>query len=614
MCGISGYLGTKEAFTYILKCLKMLENRGYDSAGICTLNNKNEYILHKFASRDNKIFALSLLEDYKEEHNNNLTGIGHTRWATHGAKTDINSHPHVDNSGKFILVHNGIIENFYTLKKELKKEHNIVFKSETDTEVIVNLINIYYEKLGHVEEAIIETTNRLEGTWGLAVLCTDKPDNLYCARHGSPLLIGFGGGFMMVSSEQSGFCNFVNNYICLENNDVVVIKRRKNKVTFEKKNSYQLRKITIKNASLTPDPYPYWTIKEIYEQYDSTIRAISMGARLKSNQSVQLGGLNENKNILKTINNLILLGCGTSYHSGLHAMNYFLELSDFNTVQCFDGAEFYEKHIPKFGKTALVLLSQSGETRDLHRCIRIGREKDLFMIGVINVVDSQIARDVNCGAYLNAGREVGVASTKSFTSQLVVLSMMAIWFAQIKNINLMKRKEYIKNLRQLPTQIKKTILNTEQICKKIAKYLVPKHDLFILGKESCESIAKEGALKIKEVSYINAQGYGGNSLRHGPYAIIKKGTPIIFITPNDEHVSHMKNTIQETHSRGADNICITDSNELIHKTKFTIRVEPNNTFKGLLHNIPMQLIAYYVAIEKGHSPDKIINLSKVVSV
>ena len=613
MCGITGYIGSKDAFYYILNGLKMLENRGYDSAGICTIDAEHNYVLNKFATTS-ELSSLKKLESYEKHYKNSCIGIGHTRWATHGAKTDANSHPHTDNTGIFSLVHNGIIENYFELKKELEQEHNITFVSETDTEVIVNLISIYYKKYKHVEESIVEATGRLKGTWGIVVLCSDKPDNLYCARHGSPLLIGFGGSFMLVASEQSGFCNYLTNYVCLEDGDVVVLKKRKGKITFEKQDAYVLKDITVKDIQPTPDPYPHWTIKEINEQYEASIRAISMGGRLLDDYSVKLGGLMSDKDSLIKLDHLILLGCGTSLYAGLHSLKFFKELCDFVTVQAFDGAEFDENDIPKQGNTGLLFLSQSGETRDLHRCIKIGRSKGLFMIGVVNVIDSQIARDVDCGCYLNAGREVGVASTKCFTSQVIVLSMIAIWFAQIKDINNYQRKKYIKNLRQLPMHIKKTIKNTEEHIKKLAEVLMKHDSIFILGKGSSKSIAQEGSLKIKEIGYIHAEGYGGNSLRHGPYALIKKDTPIIFVAPNDSHITHMKNTIEEVHSREAMPICITDCKDEMKHSRETIVVEANTTYKGILHVIPMQLLSYYISVLKGHNGDKPKNLSKTVSV
>ena len=424
MCGIIAYIGFKDCFKILLDGLKQLQNRGYDSAGICTIDNSKNLFIKKYASINNKN-AIKLLDEIKPKEG--TIGIGHTRWATHGPKTDINSHPHMDNNEDFILVHNGIIENYLELKNFLIK-NNYTFKSQTDTEIIVNLISYEYNLSGDVVDSINKTIDKLEGTYALCIISKHTPNKLYCVKHGSPLLISCNENFALVSSEQSGFCNKTNKYICLGSKDICTLEKQNDRVIIKTKYKYNNHKISFKDYSLKPDPYKYWTIKEINEQIESSNRAISFGGRLLDNDKVKLGGLNENINILKRIDNLILLGCGTSYFAGMLGMNYFKELCNFNTVQLFDGAEFTENDIPKVGHTVLVLLSQSGETKDLHRCIEIGKNKDLFLIGVVNVVDSMIAREVNCGCYLNAGREVGVASTKSFTSQSIILSMMAVWF------------------------------------------------------------------------------------------------------------------------------------------------------------------------------------------
>jgi glucosamine--fructose-6-phosphate aminotransferase (isomerizing) len=654
MCGILGFLGvackegqTECCFKYGIYGLKQLQNRGYDSAGACAIKTKdnleNNFVLRKFASKksiedSSKILdSIKMLEEYEDEFKCCMNGIFHTRWATHGAKTDNNAHPHLDNKNRIALVHNGIIENYYDLKLELEKEHNIIFKSETDTEVIVNLISIYYEQtkdefgMKHMKQAIMKAVARLQGTWALVIISTEKPDNMYCARRGSPLLVGFGGCYIIVTSEQAGFGSNVNNYICLNNDDITVLKKHDGKVTFRNIDNYELRNVTIKNNELTPDPFPHWTLKEINEQYEASIRAISFGGRIVENDKVILGGPLMHIERLKKIEHLILLGCGTSLNAGIHSMDFFKDLCNFTTVQAFDGSEFTDKDIPLRGSSCAILISQSGETKDLYRCIKILKNNpslntnktkddsldiDVFTIGVVNVQDSLIAREVDCGCYLNAGREVGVASTKAFTSQVIVLSMLAIFFAQINGINRSKREYYIKSLRQLSTDIKKTISNCLEISEKVADYLKLQKDLFILGKGSMVSVACEGALKTKEIGYIHAEAFGGNALRHGPYALIESGTPIIFINPNDDNYSLMNNTVEEVTSRDAYPIIISDneSNNISRHAKFKIIVPFNRIYRGILHNIPLQLIAYHLAIKKSHDPDKPKNLSKCVSV
>lgn len=613
MCGITAFIGKGVAFNYLIYALKMLQNRGYDSAGICMLDNKKEFIIRKYAStqKESAIDKLSLMD---EIFGNSMIGIGHSRWATSGCVNDINSHPHIDYKNRIALVHNGIIENYMNLKEELIRDHHIEFQSQTDTEVIVQLLSVYYDKLKNLKEAIKLTLSRLEGTWGLVILCKDEPNKLYCARHGSPLLIGFCDDYMMISSEQSGFCKFVNNYICLKNNDLIVLEKNDDngKIDMSNIHEYEFREITIGSTEISPYPYKHWTIKEIYEQYEASLRAMGMGGRIYNEKQVKLGGLNSYINYLKNIDHLIVLGCGTSYNAGYHSLNIFKQISGFDTVQIFDAAEFTQYDIPKNGKTALLMLSQSGETKDLHRCIEFGKDKGLFMVGVINVVDSLIAREVNCGVYLNAGREVGVASTKAFTSQVIVLYLIAIWFAQIRLINEVKRYKIIEDLRRLPLDIKNTIHNTHHICKEIAKYLLNQQSVFILGKGKSESIAKEGALKIKEIGYIHAESYSSSSLKHGPYSLIIEGTPIIIISPNDEHFKRNNNIIEETSSRFGYIIGISDK-KLNNKCSIQIKIPSNNTFTSMLATIPLQLIAYELALLKGHNSDFPRNLSKCVS-
>lgn len=637
MCGIFGFISdiyessNSECFQRGIFALRQLQNRGYDSAGGCAIKNSNDQnsiVLRKYATTK-QVDSIDRLEKDSDIFLDTSVGIFHTRWATHGAKTDNNAHPHIDHTGKIALVHNGIIENYFDLKSELEKNHNIDFKSETDTEVIANLISVYYSESNHMEEAIIKATNRLRGTWALVIICSDKPDNMYCARHGSALLIGFGDRSIMVASEQAGFGQAVTNYICLKDHDITVIRRRLGKVKFEKTQNYEMKAVSLTSQELTPDPYPHWTLKEILEQYEASIRAISFGGRILSDSEVRLGGLLEHELELKSVEHIILLGCGTSLNAGQHALQYFRDLGRFTTVQALDGSEFTAQDIPsnQADKTAAIFLSQSGETKDLYRCLKICRNSEvLITIGVINAVDSLIAREVDCGCYLNAGREVGVASTKAFTSQVILLSMIAIYFAQINNISSKKRIQYIRSLRRLSQDIKLTLSSSNEASKRIADQLTHQKSMFILGKGSIIPVAEEGALKTKEIGYIHSEAYGGNALRHGPYALIEPGTPIIFLNPSDawftsstlgeSHFSLMNNTIEEVKSREAFTIMITDVNtsKVMSKADIVVEVPSNSHYQGILLNIPMQLIAYHMAIIKGNNPDKPRHLSKCVSV
>jgi glucosamine--fructose-6-phosphate aminotransferase (isomerizing) len=609
MCGIIGLFGD-DSYDICLLGLKQLQNRGYDSAGICSLLD-NEFINIKYASTD-AYSAISKLEEHNSDFGKIVPNIsiGHTRWATHGAKTDENSHPHISSDGLFSLVHNGIIENYASLKSMLIDE-KYDFKSQTDTEVIVNLISYNFKKTNNVEKAIKKTIEMLEGTWGLVIMYKNEK-KIYVTRHGSPILIGNDETKAMITSEQSGFCNKVNNYIVLENMDICVIEKEEGKIKITTNQIYDEKEIKEGVITLTPEPYDHWTIKEIHEQPESCLRAISLGGRLMSNDKVRLGGLIENKKELLELDNLILLGCGTSYNAGMIGMNYLKDLGDFNTVQLFDGADFNEKDIPRNGKTGLILLSQSGETKDLHRCINVGRDNNLFLIGVVNVVDSLIAREVNCGCYLNAGREVAVASTKAYTSQVIILSMISIWFAQEKNINYNKRTKYVKDLRNLHVDIRKTIdYNCEFINDELLE-LFDYHSCFILGKGNGKSIANEGSLKIKEISYIHSEGYSTSSLKHGPFALLHKDFPVILISPDNEHSVKNENAYEEIKSRNAKIVDISTKKDTNKEN--TLLVEKNTTYQDLLCIIPLQILAYKLSLRRNLNPDMPRNLAKVVTV
>ena len=445
----------------------------------------------------------------------------------------------------------------------------------------------------------------------MAILNVDYPNKIYCIRHGSPLLVGQNENCVIVASEQSGFCDLFNNYFVLESNDICIISNRDNTINIDTNFKYELRDTIKDNFKLTPYPYKHWTIKEIEEQVVSSMRAISLGGRLLENDKVKLGGIEDSKEILIRINNIIILGCGTSYNAGLLGVSYMKDLCNFNSVQIFDGAEFTDKDIPKFGSTALILLSQSGETKDLHRCIEIGKNNNLFLMGVINVVDSMIAREVHCGCYLNAGREVAVASTKSFTSQCIILSMIAVWFSQIHDSNNYKRQKYIKCLRQLPMDIKKAIQISKTHKNNFISVLC-KPSLFVLGKGRSEAIANEGSLKIKEITYIHAEGYSGSSLKHGPFALLDENMPVIVINPKNEYYNKMNNAYEEIKSRNAPIMFISDDNNCTKEN--TIILPYNEIFGDLLSIIPLQLISYYLSIHKEINPDFPKNLAKTVVV
>lgn len=621
MCGIFGILttrsNTENIYDKIINGLFQLQNRGYDSSGLSVLN-KGKIQTYKYASTvtESSLDKLKNLNLIKTENDEIYQGIGHNRWATHGIKNDINAHPHLSNDGNFALVHNGIIENYGGLKQFLV-ENGYSFYSQTDTEVIVNLVSYYYKIHNDTFTALKYVIDKLEGTYGVILLDVNSPDKIYCVRNGSPLLIGKNEDCIIITSEQSGFCNLISNYITLHNDDICVIERN-NELLIKTFNSYTHKKVNIVERDLTPYPYDHWTLKEIHYQPTCVLNAINNGGRIKTQTEVKLGGLEQHIGILKDITNIIILGCGTSFNAGLYGMYYFKKICKFNCVQTFDGAEFNEDDICKIGKTAVILISQSGETKDLHRCIGIAQQHKLVTIGVINVVDSLIAREVDCGIYCNSGVEVGVASTKSFTSQVVCLSLISIWFAQIHNINENKRLKMISDLHNLSNDFRNTLDDVLEQVKVVAHTFNTSgiKNMFLLGKGSDEYIAHEGSLKIKEISYVHAEGYSASSLKHGPFALLDETFPVIILNTDTIHTSKIMNCVEEVSSRNSPIVLITS--QLMDFTKekeiVTIRVRENTSYSSLLGAIPLQLLAYYLSIEKGINPDKPKNLAKVVTV
>jgi len=641
MCGIFGILTKhkiKKLRQIIINGLVQLQNRGYDSSGICVLNN-NEFEINKYASTNEKSSLEKLTSLELDNDNNKLSiGIGHNRWATHGAKNDINAHPHISNDKTFVLVHNGIIENYQYLK-DMLLNNGFTFYSQTDTEVIVNLISYNYNNIilnkkisnnnelknnilnnnefnDDIEKAISKSINEMDGTYGIILIHKHNPNKLYCVRNGSPLLIGCNDDSVIITSEQSGFCNMVNTYITLNNDDICIISTDyKDKLLIDTNHKYIEKKITLTNYDLTPEPFQHWTIKEIYEQEKTVLNSFNRGGRIKNDSEVKLGGLEENIDILKKIKNIILLGCGTSYHAGLYGLHYLKNLCNFNTVNLYDGADFNILDVPKEGKTALILISQSGETRDLYRCVEIAKDNNIFTIGVINVVDSLIAREVDCGVYCNAGREMGVASTKAFTSQVVCLSLIAVWFSQVEGINEIKRKNILKDLKNLSNDIKYTLNDIKDNIIRISSKLKSYDNLFLLGKGTDEAVAKEGSLKIKEISYIHSEGYSASALKHGPFALLDERFPVILLNSIEEYNSKVYNCFEEVHSRNSPVYMITNNENIVLKRECEIiKVRYNKSYSSLLCIIPLQLIAYYISINKNINPDIPKNLAKVVTV
>eukprot|EP01040_Poterioochromonas_malhamensis_P008138 gene8139-8802_t len=619
-CGIVGVVSNGEdAAGFVIEGLTILRNRGYDSAGLATVSSDgedSELLVTKFASRDTTSDSIDLVRINAGKHSGHFTGIGHTRWATHGGKTDNNAHPHTDQHHRVAVVHNGTINNSYDLKKELL-EKGVKFTSETDTEVIAQLIGLGLDKGLDTKEAVTQALSKCDGSWGLAVINKAKPGEIIVACNGSPMVIGLGQSKTFIASETSAFSKYTRNYIALKDGEIGAIHANDNKLDLTRVETAPEHDIL-----LTPDPYPHFTLKECLEQPEAIARALSFGARMNGGKVV-LGGLDTNKEKMLKIHNLLLTGCGTSKHAAEFGAKIMRDLDCFDSVSTLDSAEVRRSDVPKH-HGGLLAVSQSGETKDVHRAVKIGEDVGVPCISVVNVVGSLIARTTGLGVYLNAGREHAVASTKAFTTQVTVLALIALWFRQNREerdgLNeLPLKKEMLEALQRMPISFGMAMRTREQ-CKKIAQQLQHKNNLFVLGKGYAEPIAHEGALKIKEVSYIHAEGYSGGALKHGPFALIegesgKDGrTPVIAIILEDDHAMHMRTAAEEVKARGAHVIVITD------KPKLAAGIDPdpiiipsNGPLTALAAVLPLQFLAYELAIIRGINPDVPRNLAKAVT-
>ena len=624
MCGIFGILTTsttENIYQQIIHGLIQLQNRGYDSSGLGVVEQGHTQIdIHKYASTGSLDSLVKLREATAHlSTSNGGAGIGHNRWATHGMKTDKNAHPHLSQSGRFAIVHNGIIENYAELRDELMAS-GFTFRSQTDSEVIVNLVEYYaaYESNTNTYDSLNCVIQRLRGTYGIILVDVETPNHLFCVRNGSPLLVGKTDNTVLITSEQSGFCNQVSNYITLNNDDICVISLSlgSRSVAIKTTSTYLRKKAGDSMRTMVPDPYPHWTIREIFEQPAIVNAAINNGGRIKSDTEVKLGGLEQHANQLTNTKHVILLGCGTSYFACLYGMHFFKALCDFTTVQVFDGAEMTEHDIPRDSDVVFVLVSQSGETKDLHRCIELAKEANITTIGIINVVDSLIAREVDCGVYCNAGVEVGVASTKAFSSQVVCLSLLAIWFSQIAGINASRRAKAICDLKNLSNDFTNVLEMLDGPIRQLAETrFQDTRNVFLIGKGTDEIVAREGSLKVKEIAYIHAEGYSSSSLKHGPFALLDEQFPVIIFNMDRRHSAKTMNCVEEVLSRGSPVFLITNDRHATTDARYVPIYVPNNgMFSSLLGIVPVQLLAYYLSVARGINPDKPKNLAKVVTV
>lgn len=597
MCGISGCIND-DSIKSVVKALNKLQNRGYDSAGISSIID-GSIVIRKYISNAGENAMVNINKDELCFVKSNIA-IGHTRWATHGAKTINNCHPHHDIDKRFSLVHNGIIENYLILKEELLKRH-YTFYGETDSEITVNYLH-YLIKNGRDISCLNEV---LEGSWAIILMDSNDPNKIYFFKNGSPLIVGFNAdkSKIMLVSELAGFDSDISVYCPIDDNDFGYIQKNE----FVSSKNYLFQKIPETNLLDVPDPYPYWTIREIYDQPNVIEKLIS--SRI-TDSDVLFPELSQIKFFIEDIDHIILLGCGTSYHAAQIGSKFFKEFKICSTIEIIDGADFEENDIPYNKTSVMILLSQSGETKDLYRALEIGKKSKIRTIGIINVENSLIAREVDHVLYLKAGREHAVASTKSFTNQTIMLLLLAMWI----NPHNPEKNRYLESLKNLSNDfndiIDKSIIELPQILP----FFEYKNDCFILGKQVGEWIAKEGSLKIKEISYIHCEGYSAAALKHGPFALLYHDIPVILLANDDKFYSKIENITSEVKSRYAKVIYITNRYTNNTNIDYLFYFNSKSVLFPILSIVPLQILAYLLALNRGNNPDYPRNLAKVVTV
>ena len=610
MCGIVGYIGARSAQDVVVKGLKRLEYRGYDSAGVAVI--QDELTVTKCKGK------VAKLEAMLSNTNDAEIGIGHTRWATHGEPNDTNSHPHTSTNGKIAVVHNGIIENYTALKVQLQSQGH-VFYSETDTEIMAKLIEQFYKDSDvlSLEKAVQLATQQVNGTYGLAVLHEDFPDLMVVSRRGSPLLLGVGDNEMIVASDASAVAEYTDKVVYLDDNETAVIRRDSYEV---QDNSYVLMDKKVHELQMSLEEiekggYPYFMLKEIFEQ-PKTVGDSLRGRILPEEGKIVLGGLAEVMDKLHGARRIIIAACGTSWHSGLVAEYLFEELAQI-PVEVEYASEFRYKNPLIFPDDVVIVISQSGETADTLAALREAKSKGATVLGVVNVVGSTIARETDAGVYLHTGPEIGVASTKAFTGQVTVLTMMAIQLAQYREtISAKKADALIKALNQIPTKIQ-DILDQHEEIDRISQLFTYAPNFLYLGRSYSFPVALEGALKLKEISYIHAEGYPAAEMKHGPIALIDEMMPVMVISATEHTNDKMVSNIEEVKARKGRIIAVVNPSheEVKNLAEFVIEIpQTMDELSPLLSVIPLQLLSYYIAVNRGCDVDQPRNLAKSVTV
>ena len=614
MCGIVGYIGHREAYPIVIKGLKRLEYRGYDSAGL-VLYDGTDLKLSKTKGKVSDLESKSAAEISL----NGSIGIGHTRWATHGVPNDVNSHPHVSNSGDLVIVHNGIIENYEPLKKELIKR-GYTFTSDTDTEVLVNLIEEVQKnentKLG---KAVQVALNQVVGAYAICVFDRKKPDEIVVARLGSPLAIGVGAEEYFIASDASPFIEYTSNAIYLEDEEMAIVRLNKplkiRKIKDDSLVDPYIQELQMNLEQIEKGGYDHFMMKEIYEQ-PAVIKDTYRG-RLHSNEGIiKMAGVEDNLEKFTNANRILIVACGTSWHAGLVAEYVFEEFARI-PVEVEYASEFRYRNPIINSNDVVIAISQSGETADTLAAIKLAKEKGAFVFGVCNVVGSSISRESHAGAYTHAGPEIGVASTKAFTTQITVLTMMALRLAQAKGtLSKSELHMYLSELEAIPEKVSEALL-TNDISKEIATVYKDATNCLYLGRGYNFPVALEGALKLKEISYIHAEGYPAAEMKHGPIALIDEQMPVIVIAPKQGHYDKVVSNIQEIKSRSGKIIAIvTKGDEQVRSlADHVIEIpETSDALSPLLTTIPLQLLSYHIAVLRGCNVDQPRNLAKSVTV
>ena len=612
MCGIVGYIGNRAAYPIIIQGLKRLEYRGYDSAGIALLNSE----LHLTKTKGK---VADLEAKAEQNHRSGTLGIGHTRWATHGVPNDVNAHPHTSNSGRLVLVHNGIIENYESLRSYLT-DQGFSFSSETDTEVLVNLIEHIQITQGlKTGKAVQIALNQVVGAYAIAVFDKERPKEVVVAKLGSPLAIGLGKDEYFIASDASPFIEYTNRSIYLEDNEMAVINQDKGLKMYAIPDNSRvdphIQELQLSLEKIEKGGYDHFMLKEIYEQPNAIIDTFR-GRLHRDEQQVLLSGLEEYKEVFEKAKRIIIVACGTSWHAGMVG-EYLFEDAARIPVEVEYASEFRYRNPVIYTNDVVIAISQSGETADTLAAIKLAKEAGAFVFGICNVVGSSIARAADTGAYTHAGPEIGVASTKAFTTQITLLILICLRLGQIRgSLTPEEFGRVAEELEKLPKSIE-TVLQSEKAIQKIAKSYHEASNFLYLGRGYNFPVALEGALKLKEISYIHAEGYPAAEMKHGPIALIDKNMPVVVIATNKGHYEKVVSNIQEIKSREGKIIAVVTKGDKSVKAlaDHVIEIpEVTESLTPILASVPLQLLAYHIAVMRDCNVDQPRNLAKSVTV